>query len=241
MATASPPEGELQGRVVAVTDERSPLAHRAIALLQEAIGDVHPASYLLSELQQTRQGRARGGDYHLLALPDPEGHAPLAAAAGVYLEAVHAGFVSYLAVHEDQRGRGLGRALREQLVSSFREEARAAGAGELARVLGEVQRDSAWLRLLVREGRVVPLDLPYFHPWMSRRGEGVYALYLEPLADLRTELPPTEAAQLVEAVWRRAYRIRDPEHWETYRYMMKRLEGRETVGPDPALLRMLSS
>ncbi|MBF5041835.1 hypothetical protein FGE12_05490 [Aggregicoccus sp. 17bor-14] len=230
-------------RAVEVKDERSPLARHAITLMQEAIGDVHPASYLLGELRDTRQGRAQGGGYHLLALPDPEapGGEPLAAAAGAYLEAVHAGFVSYLAVREDQRGRGLGRSLREQLVDTFRAQARDAGAGELARVLGEVQQDSAWLRLLVREGRVVPLDFPYFHPWMSRRGEGYYALYLEPLADRRTELPAREAAGLVEAVWRRAYRIRDPVHWETYRYMLRRLEGRTTVGPDPALLRALSS
>ncbi|HET9449755.1 MAG TPA: GNAT family N-acetyltransferase [Aggregicoccus sp.] len=234
---STPPEP----RALEVTDERSALARNAIELMQEAIGDVHPASYLLSELQQTRLGRARGGDYHLLALPDAQGGGALAAAAGVYLEAVQAGFVSYLAVREDQRGRGLGRALREQLVATFQRQAREAGAGALGRVLGEVQRDSAWLRLLVREGRVVPLDLPYFHPWMSRRGEGVYALYLEPLADPRTQLPSAEAAQLVEAVWRRAYRIRDPLQWETYRYMMQRLEGRETVGPDPALLRVLSA
>jgi GNAT superfamily N-acetyltransferase len=228
-------------RVVEVTDERSALAREAIALMQEAIGDVHPASYLLTELRETRQGRVRGGDFHLLALPDPHGGGPLAAAAGVYLEAVHAGFVSYLAVREDQRGRGLGRALREQLVATLQRQAEEAGAGELGRVLGEVQRDSAWLRLLVREGRAVPLDLPYFHPWMSRRGEGYYALYLEPLADRRTELPSVEAAQLVEAVWRRAYRIRAPLQWETYRYMMEQLEARDTVGPDPTLMRVLSA
>ncbi len=228
-------------RAVEVKDERSALARRAIALMQEAIGDVHPASYLLSELRETREGRAQGGDYHLLALPDPQGGAPLAAAAGVYLEAVHAGFVAYLAVREDQRGRGLGGTLREQLVEAFRTQAQQAGAGALARVLGEVQRDSAWLRLLVRKGRVVALDLPYFHPWMSRRGEGLYALYLEPLADRRTQLPAAEVAQLVEAVWRRAYRIREPLQWETYRYMLQWLEGRETVGADPALRRGLST
>ena len=80
MATPAPPEP----RAVEVVDERSALARRAISLMQEAIGDVHPASYLLSELRETREGRARGGDYHLLALPDPQGGEPLAAAAGVY-------------------------------------------------------------------------------------------------------------------------------------------------------------
>ena len=69
--------------------------------------------------------------------------------------------------------------------------------------------------------------------------DSVYALYLEPLADRRAELSAEEAARLVEAVWRRAYRIRDPQQRETYRYMMQRLEGRERVGADPALLAQL--
>jgi hypothetical protein len=85
----------------------------------------------------------------------------------------------------------------------------------------------------VREGRVMPLDVPYFHPWMARRSEGYYVLYREPLADRRPELPSEEVARMLEAIWRRAYRIRDPESRDTFRYMLQRLEGRETVGADP--------
>lgn len=48
----------------------------------------------------------------------------------------------------------------------------------------------------------------------------MYALYL--LAG--------EAAKLVEAVWRHAYR-----------YMVQRIEAHSTVGPDPALLRVLTT
>jgi GNAT superfamily N-acetyltransferase len=228
-------------RVVEVTDERNPLAHRAIALIREAIWDVHPTGYLLAELEETRLGLAEGGDYHLLAMLAPGDEQPVAAAAGVYLEAVNAGFVSYLAVREDQRGRGLGRELRGHLVEAFRAQARRARKGELAYVLGEVERESSWLRLLIREGRAMPLDLRYFHPWMSRHGEGHYALYLEPLGNKRFELPSAEAARVVEAIWRRAYSIRNPLQSDTFRYMMQQLKGRETVGPDPEFLQPLSS
>jgi GNAT superfamily N-acetyltransferase len=228
-------------RVVEVTDERGPLAHRSIALIQEAIWDVHPTSFLLAELAETRRGVARGGGYHLLAMLAPGDEEPLAAAAGAYLQAVNAGFISYLAVREDQRGRGLGGELRERLLETFRAQARRERGEELAYVLGEVERDSAWLRRLVREGRVMPLDLHYFHPWMSRRRERYYALYREPMADRRPELPADEVARVVEAIWRRAYRIREPLQRDTFQYMMKQLEGRETVGPDPDFLRPLTS
>lgn len=228
-------------RVVEVTDERSPLARRSINLIQEAIWDVHPTGFLLRELEETRRGVVRGGGYHLLAMLAADAEEPLAAAAGVYLQAVKAGFVSYLAVREDLRGQGLGAALREHLVETFRVQARREGGTELAYVAGEVERESAWLRKMVREGRVMPLDFPYFHPWMARRSEGYYALYREPLADSRPELPAEEVAQLVDAIWRRAYRVHEPLQRDTWRYMMEQLKDRESVGADPDFLRPLSS
>ena len=202
---------------------------------------MHPTSFLLAELEETRRGTARGGGYHLLAMLASDEEEPLAAAAGVYLQAVNAGFISYLAVREDERGRGLGRELREELLQTFQAQARREGGQELANALGEVERESAWLRMLVREGRVMVLDVPYFHPWMSRRKEGYYALYREPLADARPELPAEEVARMIEAIWRRAYRIRSPLQRDSYQYMMERLEGRETVGADPDFFRPLTS
>jgi ribosomal protein S18 acetylase RimI-like enzyme len=228
-------------RVVEVTDERSTLARRSIALIQEAIWDVHPTGFLLAELEETRRGTARGGGYHLLAMVGPDGKTPVAAAAGVYLQAVNAGFISYLAVREDLRGRGLGRELRGHLLEAFRAQALRERGEEPGSVLGEVERSSDYLRMLVRQGRAVPLGFPYFHPWMSRRAEGYYALYREPMADTRTELPAEEVARTVEAIWRRAYRIHDPRRRDTFRYMLQWLGERETVGPDPDLLHPLPS
>ena len=228
-------------RVVEVTDERGPLARRSICLIQEAIWDVHPTGFLLRELEETRRGVARGGGYHLLAMLGADGEEPLAAAAGAYLQTVNAGFVSYLAVREDLRGQGLGRELRGHLLDTFRAQARREGGAELGNVLGEVERESPWLRMMVREGRVMPLDFPYFHPWMARQSEGYYALYREPLADTRPELPSEEVARMVEAIWRRAYRVHGPLPRDTYRYMMESLKGRETVGADRDFLRPLTS
>jgi hypothetical protein len=225
------PEPEL--RAVEIRDERSELARAAIELIQTSIGDVQPAADLLSELEESRRGLPSGGDYHLIASVDGDGE-PVAAAAGVFLESVNAGFITYLAVREDVRNRRLGGDLRARLVDCFRDDARRAHGGEPAWTVGEVRRESAWLRTLVRGGRAIPFDFGYFHPWMPLRAEGKYILYREPIADGRREVSGHEVARLLFAIWRRAYRIRYPLQSETFCYMLRQLDGREVVGADPA-------
>lgn len=223
-------------RVIEVTDERTPLATRALELIQSAIWDMPPARYLLAELRDTRQGTAQGGGYHVLAMVEPEDEAtPIAAATGAYLATVNAGFIAYLAVREDQRRRGLGKRLRSHLVEALRAQARREAGADLVYVVGEVERESPWLRALVAEGRTIALDVPYFHPWMSLRARHHYALYREQVTDTRPELPAGEVARVIEAIWRRVYHFQNPEQRDTFRSMMRALEGRATVGSAPDL------
>lgn len=219
-------------RVVRITDERSPMAREALELIADAIGDVQPINDLLSELEERRLGMPSGGGYHLMARVDAGGHV-LAAAAGTYLEKVNAGFITYLAVRADQRSKRLGRALRKHLVDSICAEARAARGTDPAWAVGEIRRESPWLRTLVAAGRAIPFAFPYFHPWMTRKAEGRYVLYREPLADARAEVPAQEAIELVYAIWRRAYRIRFPLQSDVFQYMMEYLHKHGTIGPDP--------
>lgn len=228
-------------RVVEIADERSELSRRALELIIECIGDVQPLDDLLSELEERRLGLPSGGNYHLLALLGPDDDRPMAAAAGVYLQGVNAGFITYLAVRSDQRGQRLGRELRAHLVQSFRADAERLRGSDLAWTVGEVRRESAWLRTLVQNGRAIPLDLKYLHPWMPRRADRAYVLYREPVGDKRSELPAEEARRLVYAIWQRAYRIRFPLQSDTFRYMLRQLEGREAVGTDPDFLQASAS
>lgn len=219
-------------RVVRVEDERDPLARAALELIVEAVGDVQPVDDLLSEIEEGRRGMYSGGGYHLLAMLDEEG-LPMAAAAGIYLRGVDAGFVTYLAVRAVQRRRLRGRRLREDLVESIRGEARRLDGRHPRWTVGEVRRGSPWLRTLVRAGRAIPFDFPYFHPWMPRAAQGRYVLYREPASDPRRELPAAEVARLVYAIWRRAYRIRFPLQSELFRYMLEEIEARGMVGCHP--------
>ena len=219
-------------RVMVVDDERSPLAIAALELIADAIGDVQPVNDLLSEIEERRRGMPSAGDAHLLVMVDEDGRAA-AAAAGIYLEAVNAGFVTYLAVRKELRGQRVGRGLRTHLVDSIRAEARGKHGADPAWVVGEVRSGSPWLQTLVTAGEAIPFDFPYFHPWMPRGAEGRYVLYREPLADTRTELPAQEVVRLVYAIWRRAYRIRFPLQSETFCYMIDRLQSAGTIGAHP--------
>jgi hypothetical protein len=221
-----------EARVVRLDDERDPATRGALELFAEAIGDVQPVDDLLSEIEEGRRGMYSGGGYHLLAHLD-DGPRPAAAAAGVYLRGADAGFVTYLAVRADQRRRLRGRVLRGHLIESIRAEALAMDGREPRWIVGEVRRTSPWLRTLVRAGKAIPFDLPYFHPWMSRAAEGRYVLYREPVADRRTELPADEVARLLHAIWRRAYRIRYPLQSDLFRTMIDAVEARGTVGCHP--------
>ena len=226
------PSGAEGLRVVTIDDERTPLAREALELISEAIGDVQPVDDLLSEIEESRRGMASGGAYHLVAMLDAEGW-PAAAAAGIYLQAVNAGFITYLAVRRDVRGLLLGRGLRAHLVDAIRAEARATRGVEPAWTVGEVRRESRWLRTLVRAGTAIPFAFPYFHPWMPRRSEGRYVLYREPLADPRPTLPAEEVVHLVYAIWRRAYRIRFPLQNDTFCYMLDSLQAQGEIGVHP--------
>lgn len=223
-------EGEM--RVVVVDDERTPLATAALELIATAIGDVQPVNDLLSEIEERRRGMPSAGDAHLLAMVDGRGRAA-AAAAGIYLETVDAGFITYLAVRPELRGQRVGRGLRRHLVEAIRAEARGKHGADPAWVVGEVRSGSPWLQTLVVAGEAIPFDFPYFHPWMPRRSEGRYVLYREPLADARAELPAQEVVRLVYAIWRRAYRIRFPLQSETFCYMIDRLESSGSIGAHP--------
>jgi hypothetical protein len=221
-----------EARLLRVLDERDPLAIAAIRLFVQEIGDVQPTADLLSELEEARRGMFSGGGYHLLVIDDGAAM-PAAAAAGIYLRGIRSLFVTYLAVRPDQRRLRRGRQLRAELIRSMREEAVALDGREPRCVFGEVERTSPWLRALVRRGKVLPLDVPYFHPWQPRSTEGHYVLYREPLEDARAEFSAVEVARIVYAIWRRAYRIRFPLQSDLFRYMMEQIDRRGTVGADP--------
>jgi hypothetical protein len=157
----------------------------------------------------------------------------------VYLAELSAGFITYLVVSRKQRSRKLGRYLRAALVECFEANAEISGGGELRWVLGEVNIDSPWLMTLVRSGSVIPFDIEYFHPGLHPgSSDERYVLYREVVSDSRESIPAAEAARIIYAIYRRAYRVRYPLERENFRAMIQQIGQREEIGPNREVMRI---
>lgn len=221
-----------------IEDERTPLALRALGLIEELFPPVdrQPLAEIAMEIAEKRLDVRPASDFHMFVAHTPEGEAT-AVVVGVYLRGVNAGFVSYLAVRPEFRTRELGRRLRTRLVGAFGDDARRAGRPELAWVVGEVRRKSPWLRRLVRERGAVPFNLEYFHPGISpATADARWVLYRQPVADRREEMSATEVRRVLYAVWRRVYRVRYPLEHPGFAAMFAELDGRRRIGADPEVL-----
>lgn len=225
-------------RVVEILDEREPLADAALALITDmfAPADRQPLAELRSELAERRLGMTSGSYLHLLAAVEEGSTEPAGIIVGVYLDRVNAGFISYLAVRHNFRGQRIARVLRPRLIETFTEDARREGREDVAWILGEVRRESPWLRRLVRTRGAIPFDLRYYHPGMSLDGGEEYVLYRQPVSDMRRELPVALVRRILYAIYRRAYRVRYPLQRDIFADMLRQLECRSTVGVHPAFL-----
>jgi GNAT superfamily N-acetyltransferase len=220
------------GRIIEVQDERGPLAEKALGLIQAHFPprERQPIEQIAMEIAEKRMRLLTSYDFHLFAAVD-EHDEVMAVSSGVYLGGVNTGLVTYLAVAEAYRERQLGRSVRSALVEAFRQDARSLDWSELAAVVGEVRIENPWLRRLVREKAVLPLDLTYFHPGLDpSEGNARWILYRQPIADRRELLPAAEVRQLLYAIWRRAYRVRWPLEREGFIHMLDQLAEREEIG-----------
>ncbi len=234
---------EPEVRFVALSDEREPIALEALDLIRNTFPrqDRHSIAELRSEVEEKRLRLLTPFGFHLVAMIDQQDHVA-SVGIGVYLAGVNAGFVDYLAVREDYRRKRLGNVLREHLVEAFRADAVANGFDELDWVLGEVRLDNPWLLRLVRSRGAIPFDLTYYHPGMAPgETEDRYILYREPHGDQREVLPTEEVRRILYAIYRRAYRVRYPLMRDNFRAMMDEIDGRETIGPHPEVMRSAGS
>lgn len=226
--------GELH--IEEVSDEREPFGQATLGLLRETFPrpERHSIADMEKEIQEKRLELLTLYDFHMLGARGSGGEVA-AMGTGVYLAGVNAGLVMYLAVRPGWQGKRLGRRIRAELVSRFRENAVTAGWNELSCVLGEVRRDNPWIERLVSKGGVIPFDLDYYHPGMvPGETEESYVLYREPVADQRLEIPATELLQTLYAIFRRGYRVSYPMDKAGFRAMLDEIAGKESVGIHPA-------
>jgi GNAT superfamily N-acetyltransferase len=222
-------------RIVEVLDERDPLAAAALSLIEEtfAPADRQPLHEMLAEVAERRHGLFSNYNYHLLTAVFADDPVPAGSIVGVYLGGVNAGFVMYLAVRREYRGRRIARLLRPRLIEAFRADARQTGFDDLGWVLGEVRARSPWLRRLIRTRGAIPFDFDYYHPGMTPGTGEPYILYRQPVSDTRRELPVALTRRIIYAIYRRAYRVRYPLQRPGFSAMLAQLQQKHTVGVHP--------
>jgi hypothetical protein len=224
-------------QVVRVEDERTELAQGALDLIAASFPphDRQPIDQIAMEIAERRIGLLTSYDFHLFAAVDADERV-LGVSAGVYLGGVNAGFVTYLAVRPEAGSSSSGRRLRTRLVDAFRADAGKVEWEELAWVVGEVRRESPWLRRLVRDRSVIPFDLRYFHPGVDTEGpDEEWVLYRQPVGDRARSSPARRWGSCctrsggapIASAGRSSARL--PA-------MLEQLEERDTVGFLPELL-----
>lgn len=219
-------------RIVEIRDERESLAEAALDLIADmfAAHERQPITELRSEIAERRLGMLSGYNFHLLTAVYEGEAIPAGTIAGLYLDGVNAGFITYLAVRKQYRGQRLARVLRPRLIEVFRADARREEYDDLAWVLGEVRADSPWLKRLIRTRGAIPFDLAYYHPGMSLGDSEPYVLYRQPIGDHRRELPADLVRRTLFAIYQRGYRVRYPLNRDIFSNMLEQLEGRDYIG-----------
>lgn len=149
--------------------------------------------------------------------------------SGTYLAIANVGFVGYLAVEPQTKGRSVGSRLRKRFVELVRRDARAAGYGDALGVVGEVEVDNRWLSHLRSKGALA-LDFDYYQPAIDGANVVPLVLYLEPFGRGVRSVPTLTLRRLLYALYRRLYRVRFPLADPQFRRMLRQLEGRVRVG-----------
>ena len=72
--------------------------------------------------------------------------------------------------------------------------------------------------------------MTYYHPGVEPPDRPIHALYRQPLADDRVELPSVQVARILYAVYRRGYRVRYPLMHAGFRAMLDDLADRPIIG-----------
>jgi len=187
-------------------------------------------SYFEDILAEKRLGLLDPFNTHVLVAR--RGSRVLGFATGTYLAVVNMAFVGYLAVDPAVKGLRLGGRLRQRLIKEMRNDAKAAGHGDLEGVLGEIEPGNPWLRYLVRERKVLALDVDYRQPPLRKNSAEVrLVLYVEPIGEPVKRLDADRVRAVLYAIYRRLYRIRFPLRTRSFRAMLRSLGNRRTIGP----------
>ncbi len=180
-------------------------------------------------LLSKRLGRLWPSSYHMIAasLDDKV----VGMGSGRYMASANIGYVAYLVVRPDHGRRRIGPTIRNHLITAFKHDAQLAGHERLEAVVGEVHHDNRWLKILAGRGQVIALDIDYRQPPLKDGLEEVdLVLYYQPMGPVPEALSAARVREIVQALFREVYFMKDPDSHPTFRAFVGKLEGRHVVG-----------
>ncbi len=174
---------------------------------------------------------AAGGAVPLLVCAS-EGPSPRGAVVGSYLPAVNVGAVLYSAVAGPRRGQGIYRSMRRRLIEAFDCEAAKRGAGGVEYVVSEQRPGSGLLSAYVGRWGAHEAALDYEQPQVQGLERTPLRLVFLPVGAAG---PPSGsfALRVAREMYRRVYRIDDPDGNESFRRIVQssRARNRDGLGP----------
>jgi len=217
-----------------VLHEADPLFEPAFALYKSAFPPEERMgkTAFVEIMKRKRLGQLSPSNFHLI-VAIKEGRV-VGMGSGRYIASANIGYVSYLVVDPAHSGQRLGPGIRNHLITSYRHDAELNGYDRLDAVVGEVQADNRWLRILAGRGQVMVLDIDYEQPRLGPDMERVpLVLYYQPLYPMPESLPVQEVVKLVRALYLEVYRMEEPESRPVFQEFLKKLEGRDRIGHRP--------
>jgi ribosomal protein S18 acetylase RimI-like enzyme len=155
----------------------------------------------------------------------------LGAAWVTYIVTSNIGFLWYIATSKEARGKGIGTLLRLKAIDSFNEDAKRTGRTKVKGVFGEIAKNSPWLKKLISEYSVIPLDIVYVSPRVGSVAASVdnYILYFQPFP--RSDVVPSkELYQMVYDIFKFGYWMNAPEKDPQVKQTLDSIKNKQFIG-----------
>ena len=149
---------------------------------------------------------------------------------GYFIGEISSGLIHYIAVKPRFQGRGIGRNLREEVIEKFKLDGTVIQR-PAQYCLGEVERDSDWMRYLLRQGVFFP-DMDYFQPPVdTTMSPQRLEFYIQSLEGKREQINSEELINIVKAVYSNAYDIQGVESNSSFKHVVESIGDRKFIGP----------
>jgi len=213
-----------------VLHEEDPCFEPAFALYERTFPEKERTSReaFVRVLRESRLGRIAPSNFHMIVAL--MGDRVVGMGSGRYLASSNVGYIAYLVVDPAHTGMRIGPGIRNHLIKAFRHDGEMHGE-PLKGVIGEVEEQNRWLRILSGRGQVMVLDVDYEQPALGTDlGRVPLMLYLQPSGPVPAELPAEEVIAIVRSLYQEVYYMDRPEERKVFQDFVRRLDGMTRIG-----------